>query len=268
MNLDFNIPQEEQHELDLLAAELRDAMPVAELSADFQQRLETRMRTSWTIRSAFESNGLIRAAAALLMVTLAAAPVAAWVGLWPQQKKNPPAIAFDLPEVIDVDESQDPFGDLADSKVIGPVDEFDTFGFSEESTLAIQQSNYRVRLEYAQASLEAADAASVARGDGMLMLFPDLVSRGSGVSTKPGSLNSWPGLWQEFGARCKIGRPRDLSPALLSRCQEALATSVKADAFPEEIAARAAWNWVFFGDVAPAGTVELAWENAPFVASE
>lgn len=270
MNLDFNIPEQEQHELDLLAAELRSAIPVAELSSDFQERLESRMRSSWTLRGAFERNALIRAAAALLMVTLAAAPVAAWVGLWPQQKKNPPAIGFDLPEVVDVDEHDPAVDGVNGNQVIGPLDEYDSFQLSEESTLAIQQKNFRVRIEYAHDSLLAADAAAVARGEGHLNLFPEMVTNSDGVSGQLGtfsSLNSWPGLWQEFGARCNSNASVDLSAALLSRCQEALATELSAAASPEEVAARAAWSWVLYGDVAAAGTIELAWENAPFVAS-
>jgi hypothetical protein len=262
MNLDFNIPEQEQHELDLLAAELRDAMPVSELSSDFQQRLEARMRSSWTLRGAFERNGLIRAAAAMLMVTLAAAPVAAWVGLWPQQKKNPPAIAFDLPEMIDVDESLDAHGDLSEMKVIGPVDEFDLLGLSEDSRLALQQNNYRARLELAKASLLAASEASVAQGAGPLAF----VTR-SQASQPAAQSDSWIGLWQEFGRLCLAEPMDDLSAALLARCHALLSTELSANAPAEEIAARAAWGWVLYGKVAAAGSVELAWDHTPFVAT-
>jgi hypothetical protein len=203
------------------------------------------------------------------MVTLAAAPVAAWVGLWPEQKSTPPEIGFDLPEVIDVDESDPALQGVEGNQVIGPVDEFDTFEWSEESTLALQQSNYRVRLEYAGASLKAADAAAVARGDKPSELFPVMVVNSHGIEERGtfSSLTSWSGLWQEFGSRCRINESLDLSAAVLSRCKEALDTPVSADAGPEEFAARAAWSWVLYGDVAAAGSVELAWENAPFVAS-
>jgi len=251
MTLDFNISVEEQHQLDLLAAELRAALPVAELSDDFQERLESRMRHSWTLRSAFQRNPVIRVAAGLLVMTLAAAPVAALVGLWPQQKKNPPAIAFELHEEIDVDESG-AAGDPSLSQVVGPIDEFDPFVWTEQRSLAIQQSNYYNRFQYAGATLKASGLSGV---------FPV-------ISVSHGRVPVWEHLWMEFGKRCSNNGFADLPESLLALAKLELETPVATHASPMEIASRAAWDWLLNGEVAPAGSVELAWPDAPFVARD
>jgi|FLOH01.1.fsa_nt_gi hypothetical protein len=250
MTLDCNMSAEEQHELDLLAAELRAAQPLAVLSEDFQERLESRMRHSWTLRSAFQRNPVIRVAAGLLVMTLAAAPVAALVGLWPQQKKNPPAIAFEPHEEIEVDDSG-AAGAPGANQVIGPIDEFDGFVWTEQRSLAIQQSNYYNRLQYAGATLNASGRSAVF----------------AGISAAHGAVPVWERLWMEFGKRCQSNAAEELPESLLALAQKELETAASAHASPIEIASRAAWAWLLHGEVAPAGSVELAWPDAPFVAS-
>jgi hypothetical protein len=72
-------PQEEK-QLDLLADELRQAVPDSPLSADFDNRLQARLAAQpWTLRSALQSNRLLRVAAALLFVTTVVGPVSALV---------------------------------------------------------------------------------------------------------------------------------------------------------------------------------------------
>jgi len=254
LNLDHNIPEQEQRELDSLAAELRDAMPATELSDGFQQRLEFRMRGAWTLRGAFQRNGLIRAAAGLLVISLAAAPVAAWVGLWPEHKSTPPEIGFEIPDEVVVDESGGSLGDSTSKNVVGPVDEFDEFVWTAERRAAVQQGNYRTRLQFASAVLVASGQDST---------FQDVHD-----GPQDWSQASWDSLWNEFGRRCQSGDFTELPKDLLQRCNQGLESTVSEAPSPTEIAARAAWAWVLHGEVAAAGSVELAWSDAPFVASE
>jgi hypothetical protein len=239
----------EQQELDLLAAELRDAMPVATLSDAFHERLEARIRDSWTLRGAFRRNGLIRVAAGLLVITLAAAPVAAWVGLWPQQAKK--GVVF----------SQEPFrekvqvdgdGDTDTTAVLAPVDEFDDFEWTAERSLAVERTN---RLASAAVSWQAAFGNT---GD-----CPDF---SIATATEDWARADWSLLWSEFQRRCAESDSSMIPASLVARCAVLSSTSTE-DGSATARAARAAWTWVLQGQVAAAGSVELAWPSAPFVAA-
>ena len=249
MNPDFQLPELEQRELDSLAAELRDAMPVVPLSDDFQQRLEAQLHNSWTLRGAFQRNGVIRLAAGLLVMTLAAAPVAAWVGLWPQQKKSPPTIDFELPDVVDVDQEGGVLGDGDGSLVVAPEDEFDTFEWTDERSVAVERSN---RLALAAASYEASDVN--------LEFPPERAASWS--SADPGA------LWGEFGRRCENADLSPLNQTLIARCEALIQTPLGVAPTAEEIAARAAWAWVLHGEKAAAGSVVVDWPQAPFIAAQ
>lgn len=250
MSNQFQIPEEEQHELDLLGAELRDAMPEISMSADFHERLAAQMHNNWTLRSAFQNNRLIRVAAGLLVMTLAATPVAAWVGLWPQQKKTPPLIGFELPTEIDVDQSGGTLGESDGNQVIGPNDEFEAFEWSEERSLAVERSN---RMASAVASFEANVQAD------------EYHNFHSGDQPRSWVDADAQGLWNEFGRRCQSANLAALPSALVQRCEDFLQAPLTDPVDHTEIAARAAWAWLLHGEQAAAGTVKLAWPAAPFV---
>jgi hypothetical protein len=251
MSNPFQIPEEEQHELDLLGAELRDAMPEVRMSADFNERLAAGMQSSWTFRSALQNNRLIRMAAGLLVMTLAAAPVAAWVGLWPQQKKNPPAIGFELPEEIDVDQSGGALGDSEGNQVIGPNDEFEAVEWSPERKIALERYN---RLVTAVASFEVNSPGTA---------FEQVENWGAENSWASASEQT---LWLEFGRRCAQADLSPLPAALVDRCEILLAAPLDRNMSMSVRVTRAAWLWLLEGEQAVAGSLSLTWEDAPFLA--
>ncbi|MCP4091914.1 MAG: hypothetical protein GY747_00555 [Planctomycetes bacterium] len=250
MSNPFQIPEQEQHELDQLGAELRDAMPEVSLSEDFHEHLAAKIENSWSIRSAFQNNRMIRMAAGLLVMTLAAAPVAAWVGIWPQQKKNPPAIGFEIPEEVNVDESGGALGDSEDNQVTGPNDEFEAVEWSPQRRVALERYN---RLVTAVASYEL-------HGQDMeLARFEGFSDQSAWASASEES------LWLEFARRCAQADLSPLSAELVARCTLMLAAPLDRNASKQQRAAYAAWAWLLEGEQAKAADLQMNWPSAPFL---
>jgi len=85
----MSLPTEfsDQSELDALAEELRIACVVPELSAGFEEELQQILTPAWTWKMALGRDPWMRLAAGLLVMSMAAAPVAAvveWIFRTPQ----------------------------------------------------------------------------------------------------------------------------------------------------------------------------------------
>ncbi|MDP7062827.1 MAG: hypothetical protein QF489_07845 [Planctomycetota bacterium] len=246
----FQIPEQEQQELDRLGAELRDAMPTVHLDEDFHERLAVTLQDSWTFRSALQNNGMIRMAAGLLVMTLAAAPVAAWVGLWPSQKQERPSIGFELPEELDIDQSGGTLGDSQGHQVVGPNDEFEVVEWTPERRVALERYNRLV--------------SAVAFYEGQAL------SANAPIASAWGESQPWANatdeiLWQEFERRCASADLSPLPSELVARCEAMLAAPLAADAPKQQRIAYAAWSWLLDGEQAADQDLPVAWQGAPFL---
>lgn len=229
----------ELESLDQLAEDLHKAVEPAPLSEDFHDRLEIRLRKSWSFRSALDRNPLMRAAAGLLMISLIAAPVAALVTLFAPPVEAPPVLGFDaLPEFSEAErESWQNEGGEGPAAIVGPEDEFDlpVVPMSEERMRALEQRN---RLSQAGASLRALEG-------------------GQGQSSDEDHM-----LWSLFLESCVEGPERSLDQGLRDQVS-ALAQRQDLDA--SAATALAAWRWVLEGVTTPQAEAPLAWEAAPFL---
>ena len=228
---------DELHQLDRLAASLREACPDPSLSSGFHHALSTRLRRGWSFRSALEQNLLIRVAAGLLMVSMVAAPVAALVSLLRNPEPDRLVLGFTaLPEYSDQELSSRGEVEGAGTSIIGPIDEFDLplVPWSPPRLEALEQAN---RLAQAGASWRAS---------------------GDGGPTFPASGD----LWTRFLAACAQGDTTVPDAELQAQVQR-LAVEARRD--DGSRTALAAWRWVLTGETTAIAEAPLAWEGAPFL---
>jgi len=229
---------EEENELDLFAAELRQAHPQPELSDDFFEVLQTRVRHSWSFRSAMQSNPLIRVAAGLLVMTIAAAPVAALFYMFGPVKVEKPKLGFEpRQEISDEGWREDVVHEKSGYAIIGPEDELD---FDPPPLTAAQL------LELQQASRMAQ------------------VSQNWKAAQRPTAAVAEP-AWGAFLSACEEGAFQ------MSQAQRnAFGNSKLASSASDEASrsAHAAWHWVLTGESATSEQAPLAWEGAPFLSDD
>ena len=226
---------EEQNELDLFAAELRSAHPEAELSDDFHEVLDSRIRQSWSFRAAMRTNPLIRVAAGLLVMTIAAAPVAALIYMFGPVQKQPPQLGFEpRQEFSDEGWREDGVDGNAGYTIIGPEDEFDSGlpVLKAEQLQALEQASRMARVSMNWKTAQRPTAA-VEQAD-----------------------------WSAFLAACEEGVFTQSEAQVLAFGVDSKASATADDATRS---AYAAWHWVLTGEMAPKSEAPLAWEGAPFL---
>ncbi len=225
---------EERLALEQLAQELREAHPHPALSTGFLEELSLRVQSKWSFRSAMKRNPVIRVAAGLLMISLVAAPVSAFVILLHKPKSAPQPLGFAPVEELPQEMLSTSAQPSAPTQVIGPEDEFDLPGSWSQARLnALERAN---RLAQAGASWR---------------------QQPSGVAT-----HIEDGLWKRFLEACAQGDNQVDVAWLESTLNELRAL---AQPSPAQQTALVAWNWVASGQQGTAALAPLAWDGAPFV---
>jgi len=228
---------EDQNELDLFAAELRQAHPQPGLSEDFHEGLQARLRQSWSFRSALRTNPLIRVAAGLLVMTMAAAPVAALMYLFGPTKIEKTVLGFEpRQEYSEEGWRQDAADGNVGYTIIGPEGEFESHPpqLSAMQLLELHQSSRMARVSMSWKAAQRPNAG-VAQVD-----------------------------WVAFLAACEDG-VFALSPAQRQLFAQTPPASTAADEASRS--AQAAWHWVLTGELAMPAEAPLGWEGAPFIRS-
>lgn len=226
---------EEQNELDLFASELRSAHPEAELSEDFLEVLDARIRQSWSFRSALRTNPMIRVAAGLLVMTIGAAPVAALIFMFGPVAKQVPQLGFEpRPEYSEEGWREESVDGDSGYTIIGPEDEFEPNRpvLKAEQLRSLEQAS---RMARASMSWKTAHRPTVASEQADWVAFMAACEAGVFVETEAKN--------QAFGFDSK-------------------ASSAADDATRS---AYAAWHWVLTGEMAARNAAPLAWEGAPFL---
>ena len=221
---------EERAQLDALAEELRAACPQPPLSRSFLERLDARLAQPWTLRAAMDRNPVLRAAAGLLVLLMAGAPLAALIGLLPGWPGQRPELGFDVPALPP--QVEEPAAE-AKVPVVPPYDGDELF--TPEWRRELERAN---RMALAGASWNDA---------------------GLGEAAAP-TIEDWSradaeALWQEFRHRCASGVSLPPSPALEAR--------VRVLAEEGGDPRLGAWLWVLDG--APRADAQ-GWAGAPFLA--
>lgn len=229
---------EEENELDLFAKELRSAYPQPELSEGFFEVLDSRVRHSWSFRVAMQSNPLIRVAAGLLVMTIAAAPVAALFYMFGPVQTEKPKLGFEpRQEYSDEGWRADAVDGDSGYLIIGPDDEFDSGrpALKADPLHALQQASRMARVSMNWKTAHRPTAA-VAQTD-----------------------------WVAFLAACEEGVFTQNDAHILAFGADSKASSTADDATRS---AYAAWHWVLTGELASTAEAPLAWEGAPFLSKE
>lgn len=231
---------QELEQLDALAEELRQAWPHPSLSDGFVERCTAARTPVWSFSEALRRNGLIRAAAGLLLLTLGAAPVVAWVGLWPGGEEEPRTILSQEPfEAVQVDPPGSELGDAADQVASPPFDEFDIEPWGQARRRALEEQN-----RLASAAHQWRSAAP---------------------SDLPVAADSEAGqLWSAFVELCRQGSGLPLEAALRERVAAYLLQDFHQCASGEEQAAWAAWHWLTSGESSRSDDPQRWWPTAPF----
>ncbi|MDP6962792.1 MAG: hypothetical protein QGF46_01345 [Planctomycetota bacterium] len=106
------------------ASQLRDAHRPHELSSDFEQNLNTAIRSKAGLRHAFQQSRFIRTAAALLIVCMLGVPAAALMGVFPLNNDDKITLSYipatwpDAESIAELEHS-DPANNL-----VPPLDEY------------------------------------------------------------------------------------------------------------------------------------------------
>lgn len=229
---------ESENELDLFAAELRQAHPQPELSDDFYEVLQSRVRKSWSFRSAMQSNPLIRVAAGLLVMTIAAAPVAALFYMFGPVQVEKPKLGFEpRQEYSEEGWREDSIDGNSGYTIIGPEDEldFEPPSLTTAQLLELQQANRMARVSLDWKARQRPVAAT-GQND-----------------------------WNLFLAACEQGVFQ-----LTESQREVFGGSSHALAGGDEAhqSAHAAWRWVLTGELATSEQAPLAWKGAPFLSDD
>ncbi|MDA0667506.1 MAG: hypothetical protein O3A95_07700 [Planctomycetota bacterium] len=226
---------EEENELDLFAEELRSAYPQPELSEDFFEVLEARVRQSWSFRSAMQSNPLIRVAAGMLVMTIAAAPVAALFYMFGPMETEKPKLGFEpRQEYSDAGWREDAVDGDSGYTIIGPEDEFDSEQpiLKAEQLRALEQASRMARVSMnwktAQRPVPAVEQAE----------------------------------WSAFLAACEEGVFSQNDAQIQAFGAD---SKVSPGADDASRSAYAAWHWVLTGELASTAEAPLAWKGAPFL---
>lgn len=232
-------PERDEAELLSLAEELRSACPPAPVAEDFAARVRGELARPWSLGRTLDASRLARAAATLLVITLAVTPVVALLQIlpWFQPSKTEIGMEPYLPEpVVSERGSETP---LAPEQELAP----------ERDAAWIESVMRQNRLARAAESWARAGSAA-----------PRVRDAASGVANWETA--SAEDLWQEFLRACARGDGA-IPPAL-----EARLASLSAAASAQERRRLAPWLWVLRGDLLPAREVEpaLTWPGAPWVA--
>ena len=220
----------EAEELLALGAELQQCAAEVPLSADFAESLRGRLEERpWELRAALRERPMLRAAAALLVVSTIAAPVSALVLLLPQPAPKGPMITMEppvqVPDVI-LEEARPEIPAIPPS-VPGFADAFDAdwqASVAQSNRTAVMQAQWFLAHPDADPSAAAPAPARLGWADATI---EELVA--------------------EFERRALLGITTPLPGSLLERIESFLASTPKA----EQVAALQAWNWVLHGEGPP-----------------
>lgn len=232
-------PERDEAELLALAEELRAACPPAPVSGDFAAKVQADLARPWTLGRTLDRSRLARAAATLLVVTLAVAPVVAVLQVLPWFKPRQTEIGMEpflpAPEVQD----------QGSEAPVLPAEEAPL----ERDAVWIESVLRQNRLALAAQSWSRAGVAA-----------PRVRDAASGiVNWETASAED---LWQEFLRTCARGS------GSIPGALEARVGSLMAVADAEERLRLAPWLWVLRGELMPARDLApaLAWPGAPWVA--
>jgi len=226
----------ERAELERLADELRAACRDPELAPDFRERLALRLRRAPMWRRTLRRSVTARLAASVLVLLLAAGPIAAVALFWPELvaprvllgfEPTPPPPAPARP------------ADAPPPPVVPPPDE----RFGPEWETALLRAN---RMARAARSWRQAGAAAPLPGHAVVVADWDLADAEA--------------LWNEFVRRCATGQTDAPEPELVARVR-----ALAAEADPEAMEALAPWLWVLDGQPTTVGPGR-AWPGAPWPA--
>lgn len=220
----------EGDELLALGEELQQSLANAPLAADFAESLRGRLEERpWELRTALRERPLLRAAAALLLVSTIAAPVSALILLLPNPEHTDPTITMEppmqVPDVI-LEESR------PELPVVPPSVPGFEGAFDADWQAAVARSN-RTAVMQAQWFLAhpEADPAQAAPAPALL----------------DWSAASAHELVVEFERRALLGMTTPLPSSLLERIEHFLALAPDDELVP----ALRAWNWVLHGEGPP-----------------
>ena len=219
----------EWDELRALGEELQQHGAAVPVSADFAESLRGRLEERpWELRTALRERPLLRAAAALLVVSTIGAPVSALVLMLRPSPEPDPVLSWEQvlppPEVV---EEHRPELHVVPPQVPGFEQAFDA---DWEASLA--QSN-RTAVMQAQWYLAHADAA-----ERTASTAPALLDWTQATEAQ---------LIAEFERRALLGLTKPLPASLLERIEAQLALMPLADQAP----AVQAWHWILHGEGPP-----------------
>lgn len=223
-------PGGEREELLALGAELRHCVAEAPLSSEFAESLRGRLEERpWELRTALRERPLLRAAAALLVISTIAAPVSALVLLLPNSERKDPIITMEppvqVPDVI-LEESR------PEIPVIPPSVPGFEGAFNADWQASVGRCN-RMAVMQAQWFLahSEADPSTAAQAPARLDW--------SNAETED--------LVTEFERRALLGITTSLPSSLLERIESLLASTPEV----EQVPALRAWNWILHGEGPP-----------------
>jgi hypothetical protein len=227
-----DLPTGEWAELRALGEELQAVQPIeAELSAGFAEALRGRLESRpWEFRTALRERPLLRAAAALLVISTVAAPVSALVLLWRPAVANRVDLTWHqegLPAEIEVGPQRP---ELPVVPPVFPAGFEDAFGADWRASIAASNRAAVMIAQWHQAQDGAAQRSA---------------------SPSPAQLD-WSAatlvdLQLEFERRALLGLTGVLPASLAERIDHFAATLVEGE-LPAEIQA---WTWVLHGEGPP-----------------
>lgn len=230
----------EREELLALADELRAAHPEPAVGAEFGERVRAELGRPWSLRRTLDASRLARAAATLMVVTLAIAPVVALMQVLPWFRTPNTVVSVEpylpAPEAAPAQDAE-----LPPDAVEAPA---------PPDAAWIESVLRQNRLARAAATWAKAGAAAPRPA----------------ASTPPPSdweAASAEDFWLAFLRACERGGG-DPIPTGLDRRLQVLAASASA----EERRLIAPWLWILRGDLLPASDLRpaLAWPGAPWIA--
>jgi len=265
---------QDQAALEAFAAELREAHAPEKLSASWHRGLESLLDEQaalggqhWSWRLSLENSPWMRAAAALLLIAVVAAPVSAVLSLMAKAEPKPLQFGFD-PATPDLSKEQAEAYEQGLGLIEGqdnlhgirpPAEEgVEAPRWSAEAILALSRSN---RLAVAAQRWQVAIASGLVEP---ALQARAMRSAAALVNQAEGRPNNWSTataseLHDAFLARISQGT-LDLPPASLFARVEELRTALDPQA--QVPAGLASWHWVATGDAAR-GPQE-GWQKAPY----